>query len=128
LIRQDERDLVYTVSDKPPAGEAAKAAPPKTPAEQAQAEAQKAAGVLIAQEAAAYGAPPPPIRYAVAIPVKIVGGYGTMIEVESKDLAAGMPLVTRGTYLMAPGKAVQVRPKEGGGGGAAANPQTGGRP
>jgi len=34
------------------------------------------------------------------------------MEVESDKLKAGMPVVTRGTYLLSNGAAVQVYPKE----------------
>jgi hypothetical protein len=101
VIRQEGRDFVYTVADAPPAGagqspaaDAAKAtAPPPSPA--------------IAQAGA--------IRFAVAIPVRIVQGHGRYMEVESDRLQAGMMLVTRGTYQMVPGTPVWVRPKEQGG-------------
>jgi len=68
-------------------------------------------GVLIIEAIAQAGA----IRFAVAIPVRIVQGHGRYMEVESDRLQAGMMLVTRGTYQMVPGTPVWVRPKEQGG-------------
>lgn len=97
VIRQGGRDLVYTLSDTPPAGAKPAAAP---------------------EAGAAPAAPPkvepgtPPVKYAVALPVRILQGYGRRVEVEGEGLKAGTLLVTRGTYLMAPGAAVEVRPKE----------------
>jgi hypothetical protein len=54
----------------------------------------------------------PPVQFAVAVPVRILQGYGRWMEVESDKLKAGTPLVTRGTYLLSNGAAVQVYPKE----------------
>ena len=59
------------------------------------------------------GPPQPPVKYAIAIPVRLVQGYGRLMEVESDRLKPGTPLITRGTYLMATGAPVQVQPKEG---------------
>lgn len=113
LIRQEGRDLVYTVSDAPPPdAKPKKPEKPKTAEEKQQAEAVAQNAALIAQTLEKAGAASPPIRYAVAIPVRIIGGLGRYMEVESDALKAGMPLVTRGTYLMSHGAEVQVRPKE----------------
>ena len=112
IIRQGERDLVYTVSATPPP-DAKPAKEPVTPEEKQQAEAMREGGALLAAKSAERGVPQPPVQFAVAIPVQIVGGYGAWMEVRSEQLEAGMPLVVRGTYLMASGTAVQVRPKEG---------------
>lgn len=102
VIRQEGRDVVYTVSDKPPAG-AAPAAP--APA------AENAPAALPPKPVE--GAPAqPPLQYAVAIPVRLVQGYGRVMEVESEGLKPGMPVITRGTYVMFPGAPVQVRPRE----------------
>jgi multidrug efflux pump subunit AcrA (membrane-fusion protein) len=90
LIRREGQDRVYTVSNKPPPG---------TEEEEKPGEGKPASDG-------------PPVKYAVAIPVKIVGGYGRFMEVESEQLEAGTPLVTRGTYLLSPGAAVVERPKE----------------
>jgi len=121
IIRQGERDLVYTVSATPPP-DAKPVKEPATPEEKQQAEAMREGGALLAAKSAERGVPQPPVRFAVAIPVQIVGGYGAWMEVRSEHLSAGMPVVVRGTYLMAPGTPVQVRPKEGKieGGGASA--------
>jgi len=93
VIRQVGRDVVYTVSDKPPPGAAAG----KPPAGDA-------------------GGPPaasgPPVKYAVQVPIRIVQGYGRYMEVEGEGLKVGMPVVTRGTYLLAPGSEVFEAPKE----------------
>ena len=113
VIRQGGRDLVYTVSDTPPPG--ANVAAPKPPA----TEQEKKMAAMVAENTrriretlAEAGAPAPPVRYAVAIPVRLVGGYKDAMEVESAHLAPGTPVVTRGTYLLSHGAAVQVRPKE----------------
>ena len=96
VIRQEGRDVVYTVADKPPA--AALRTEPRA-AKDAEAPAEP-------------GPAAPPVQYAVAIPVRLVGGFGRYMEVESDLLKAGTPVVTRGTYLLAPGAAVRVYPKE----------------
>jgi HlyD family secretion protein len=99
VIRQIGQDYVYTVTDVPPPAvkkmmeEAAKAASGK-PAE------------------APPPVPMPPIRYAVAIPVEIVQGYGRFMEVKSEKLEDGTRVVTRGTYLLSAGALVQEYPKE----------------
>jgi hypothetical protein len=104
-IRQDGRDLVYTVADKPPAD--AKAAPPKAPAE-----GNGGAGAKDPKPAAAVGPAMPPIQFAIAVPIRIIDGYGRYMLVESPPLAPGMMVVTRGTYLLTHGSPVQVFPKE----------------
>ena len=102
VIRQGDRDLVYTVSDTPPpAPKAAEPAPggkPGAPAAADAAPAEKPAG--------------PPPKYAVALPIRIIQGYGRLMEVQGEGLRPGTLLVTRGTYLLAPGSPVQVRGKE----------------
>jgi len=85
VIRQQGRDLVYTVQDEPPAS-----------ADAAGGAAAGTAGV----------------KYAVRIPVKMIGGYGRFMEVESDRLKPGTPVVTRGTYLMEPGAPVRPTAKE----------------
>jgi len=95
VIRQGGRDVVYTVSDTPPPGAAAG----KPPAGQT-GDKPPASG--------------PPVQYAVQVPVRIVQGHGRYMEVEGEGLKVGMPVVTRGTYLLAPGSAVFAAPKEGG--------------
>jgi len=116
VIRQGGVDLVYTVSDRLP-----DAAKPPQPKKEPTREEQKRSATLaesaarIAKESAKAGVPPTPVKFAVPIPVEIIGGYGTWMEVRSEHLSAGMPVVVRGTYLMAPGTAVEVRPKEGAG-------------
>ena len=120
VIRQGGQDLVYTLSESPPAGAAAKPETPPTEEAKRQQEAAREGSALIASKSAQYGVKPSPVQFAVAIPVQIVGGYGAWMEVRSEHLSAGMPVVVRGTYLMAPGTAVEVRPKEGQGGGASA--------
>ena len=97
VIRQEGRDVVYTVADTPPAGAAD---PPPAPKNGSAKPAEKV------------GPPAPPVQFAVAIPVRLLQGYGRWMEVESDALKAGTPVVTRGTYLLAPGAAVQVYPKE----------------
>jgi len=90
VVRQGGRDVVYTVSDTPPAGDQPAAAETRDP-------------------------PPadgPPPKYAVQVPVRIIQGYGRYMEVEGDGLKVGMPVVTRGTYLMAPGSPVVEVPKE----------------
>jgi multidrug efflux pump subunit AcrA (membrane-fusion protein) len=101
VIRHEGRDLVYTVADAPPAGAKAAADPPAPP--------KNGDGAKPAEKV---GPAAPPVRFAVAIPVRILQGYGRWMEVESDRLKAGTALVTRGTYLLAPGAAVQVYPKE----------------
>jgi len=93
VIRQGGRDVVYTVSDTPPPG-AGGGKPP--------------AGQTTAKPAAAG----PPVQYAVQVPIRIVQGHGRYMEVEGEGLKVGMPVVTRGTYLLAPGSAVFAAPKE----------------
>jgi hypothetical protein len=53
-----------------------------------------------------------PVQFAIAIPVRIVGGHGRFMEVEAQALKAGTLVATRGTYLLAHGSPVQVYPKE----------------
>jgi len=103
VIRQEGRDVVYTVTDKPPAGAAA--APPA-------ADTKDTKEPHPAKPAEELGPAAPPVRFAVAIPVRLVGGFGRYMEVESDLLKAGTPVVTRGTYLLVPGAAVRVYPKE----------------
>ena len=104
-IRQDGRDLVYTVAEKPPAD--SKAAPPKAPAQ-----GNGGAGAKDAKPAPAVGPTLPPIQFAIAVPIRIIDGYGRYMLVESPPLKPGMMVVTRGTYLLAHGSPVQVFPKE----------------
>jgi membrane fusion protein (multidrug efflux system) len=116
VIRQEGRDFVYTVADAPPAG----AGPPGAGPPSGGSESAKGAKTDAPPAAAGPQSPPPspaivqagPIRFAVAIPVRIVQGHGRYMEVQSDRLQAGMMLVTRGTYQMAPGTPVWVRPKE----------------
>jgi hypothetical protein len=76
-------------------------------------------GIIAANEARMAGAtrqggvPLRPGKYAGEVPVRIVAGYGRRMEVKSNGLTDGMPLVTRGTYLLAHGSPVRFRPKEG---------------
>ena len=107
VIRQDGRDVVYTVADKPP--EDSRAAKPR-PAPDGKADG--AGNGKNAKATAPVGPATPPMQFALAIPVRIVGGYGRHMEVESEPLKAGMMVVTRGTYLLAHGSPVQVFPKE----------------
>jgi len=95
VIRQEGRDVVYTVSDTPP--ENAPAA---------------SGGAAPAKAGPQVGPKVPPIQFAVAIPVRLVRGYGRSMIVESDRLKAGTPLVTRGTYLLSHGAPVRVFPKE----------------
>jgi len=104
-IRQEGRDVVYTVADKPP--EDARAAMPK-----AAPKGGKGAAGGKEPEPPPVGPAQPPIRFAVAIPIRIIDGYGRYMLVESAPLKAGMMVVTRGTYLLAHGSPVQVFPKE----------------
>ena len=97
IIRQEGRDAVYTVADTPPGG----ADPPAAP--------KNGNGSKPAEKV---GPPAPPVQFAVAVPVRLIQGYGRFMEVESDKLKAGMPVVTRGTYLLSNGAAVQVYPKE----------------
>ncbi len=113
VIRQQGEDRVYTIADEPPPREGPE--PPKRPPtenEKAMAEAMAENAPYMAEQLDAAGVPSPSVRYAVPIPVRLVGGYGTLMEVESPTLEPGMKLVTRGTYLMRAGAEVQVRPKE----------------
>ncbi|MCX5671997.1 MAG: efflux RND transporter periplasmic adaptor subunit [Planctomycetota bacterium] len=102
-IRQEGRDVVYTVADQRPAD--SKAPLPS-------ASPNGGAGGKEPEAAAAVGPPARPIQFAVAIPVRILEGYGRYMQVESAPLKAGMMVVTRGTYLLAHGSPVQVFPKE----------------
>jgi HlyD family secretion protein len=104
VIRQDGRDVVYTVADTPPAGAPMPPAPPPNGKSGKDAKAVEAAAPV--------GPPAPAIQFAVAIPVKIIAGYGRYMEVESDKLKEGMPLVTRGTYMLSNGSAVQLYLKE----------------
>ncbi len=99
VVRQGGRDVVYTVQDRPPAS-----------AETGEGgEADAAAETGGSDKAAdAMG----PVQYAVRVPVAILGGYGRFMEVERDRLTPGMPVVTRGTYLMEPGAAVRPTIKE----------------
>jgi len=99
VIRQMGQDYVYTVTDVPP---------PEV--KKMMEEAAKAASGKPAS--APPPVPMPPIRYAVAIPVEIVQGYGRFMEVKSEKLQDGTRVVTRGTYLLSPGAPVQEYPKE----------------
>jgi len=98
VIRQTGQDYVYTVTDVPP---------PEV--KKMMEEVAKAAS---GKPASAPPVPMPPIRYAVAIPVEIVQGYGRFMEVKSEKLQDGTRVVTRGTYLLSPGAPVQEYPKE----------------
>lgn len=114
VIRQKGRDLVYTVQATRPAdAPVQEPKPPETPKEKEQAAMVAENAALIARKSAEAGVPVSPVRYAVAVPVEMVGGYGRYLEVRSARLAGGMEVVTRGTYLLSHGAAVQVRPKEG---------------
>jgi multidrug efflux pump subunit AcrA (membrane-fusion protein) len=95
VIRQEGRDVVYTVSDTPPENAPA-AAPGEPPAK---------AGPQV-------GPKVPPIKFAVAIPVRVIRGHGRSMIVESERLKAGMPVVTRGMYLLSHGAPVQLFSKE----------------
>ena len=89
VVRQQGRDVVYRAQATPPAG---------------------AAGTPEAGTAGQAGGEG--VQYAVRVYVDIVAGYGRFMEVRSPDLKPGMPLVTRGTYLMAPGMPVKATQKE----------------
>jgi membrane fusion protein (multidrug efflux system) len=99
VIRQTGQDYVYTATDVPP---------PEV--KKMMEEAAKAASGKPASPPPPV--PMPPIRYAVAIPVEIVQGYGRFMEVKSETLQDGTRVVTRGTYLLSPGAPVQEYPKE----------------
>jgi len=99
VIRQTGQDYVYTVTDVPP---------PEV--KKMMEEAAKATSGKPAETPPPV--PVPPIRYAVAIPVEIVQGYGRFMEVKSEKLEDGTRVVTRGTYLLSSGAAVQEYPKE----------------
>jgi HlyD family secretion protein len=105
-IRQEGRDVVYTVSDRPP--EDSKAPAPKVALNGGNGGARG----KDPRPAAAVGPPAPPVQYAIAIPIRIVEGYGRFMQVESEPLKAGMMVVTRGTYLLTHGSPVQAYPKE----------------
>ena len=116
VIRQEGRDVVYTVADKPPPSTGSGQAAPSTGSGQAAAapaaDTKDTKEPPSAKPAEELGPAAPPVQYAVAIPVRLVGGFGRYMEVESDLLKAGTPVVTRGTYLLAPGAAVRVYPKE----------------
>jgi multidrug efflux pump subunit AcrA (membrane-fusion protein) len=112
LIRREGRDFVYTVADERPR-DARPSAAPGGAVDPEQAEMVKANETRIAEATRQAGVPLPPVKYAVEIPVRIVAGYGRRMEVKSNGLTDGMPLVTRGTYLLAHGSPVRFRPKEG---------------
>jgi len=113
VIRQMGQDLVYTVSDVPPA------AAPGAPAAGAENGGPPGGG------GAAVSPDGAPVKFAVAIPIRIIQGYGRFMEVQTEGLKAGTPLVTRGTYLLAAGTPVQVRPKEGAAGAEKPAPKAG---
>ncbi len=113
VVRQGGRDVVYTVQDEPPPS--------------AKVEQGGGAGGGPAAQGDANGDPGDgggggesdggagglgPVKYAVRIPVEMVGGYGRYMEVRSGPLKPGMPVVTRGTYLMEPGVKVTPGVKE----------------
>jgi len=91
VIRQMGRDVVYTAQATPPAGAGNAGDGQGTPPANGGGQG---------------------VRYAVRLYVNLVGGYGRFMEVDSPDLKPGMPLVTRGTYLMEHGTAVQPTVKE----------------
>jgi len=98
VVRQGGRDVVYTVQDAPPASAETE--------EEAPAEKKGPGGTDAAAEALG------PVKYAVRVPVEMIGGYGRYMEVRSDPLKPGMPVVTRGTYLMEPGAKVRPAMKE----------------
>jgi len=104
VIRQEGRDVVYTVADKPPLSTGSGRA--------AAADAKDTKNPKPVYPAEELGPAAPPVQYAVAIPVRLVGGFGRYMEVESDLLKAGTPVVTRGTYLLSHEAAVRVYPKE----------------
>ncbi|MFO8011827.1 MAG: efflux RND transporter periplasmic adaptor subunit [Phycisphaerae bacterium] len=116
VVRQGGRDVVYTVQDEPPP--AAKTDQGGAPSESGPAAKDVSDGDAGDGEAGGggqSGAAPKalgPVKYAVRVPVKMIGGYGRYMEVESDRLTPGMPVVTRGTYLMEPGAAVREGVKE----------------
>jgi multidrug efflux pump subunit AcrA (membrane-fusion protein) len=112
LIRREGRDFVYTVADERPK-DAKPSAAPEAAKDPGQAKMIEANEKRLAEAARQAGVPLPPVKYAVEVPVRIVAGYGSRMEVESDGLADGTPLVTRGTYLLAHGSPVRLRPKEG---------------
>ncbi len=122
VIRQGGQDLVYTVSDTPPP-EAAEVL-----ARMAEAAKKMGGGAEPPKEEKPLGPPPPPMKFAVAVPIRILQGYGRLMEVESDRLKEGVPVVTRGTYLLYTGAPVQVREKEGAGAPAEAAPKAGAAP
>jgi len=101
VIRQEGRDVVYTVADRRP--EDSKVAAPKANAKGKPEDSKPAAPV---------GPAVPPVQFGIAIPVRIIDGYGRYMAVESGPLKPGTMVVTRGTYLLAHGSPVQVYPKE----------------
>jgi len=127
LIRREGRDFVYTVADERPKDAKPPAAPPGAE-DPEQAKTIAANEQRIAEASREAGVPLPPVKYAVEIPVRIVAGYGRRMEVESDGLVDGTPLVTRGTYLLAHGSPVRLRPKERPGPAKAAPPQAQGSP
>jgi multidrug efflux pump subunit AcrA (membrane-fusion protein) len=116
VVRQGGRDVVYTVRDDPPPS--AETEQGGGPAGGAPAAEDDSAGEANAGDGEGGGDPSGgseaaakalgPVKYAVRVPIEMVGGYGRYMEVRSERLKPGMPVVTRGTYLMEPG--VQVRP------------------
>ena len=109
VLRQEGRDVVYTVQDEPPASAKAEqggAAAGGEAAGQGGAPAEPAAPGSAAAKALGT------VKYAVRIPVEMIGGYGRWMEVKSDRLKPGMPVVTRGTYLMEPGAVVRPSMKE----------------
>jgi HlyD family secretion protein len=103
VIRQGGRDLVYTLTDARPAGALKAEADAAEKLKAEKKDPPKPAASLL---------PPVPVQYAVAVPVKIIQGYGRYMEIECPTLKAGTPVVTRGTYLLSQDTAVQVYPKE----------------
>jgi multidrug efflux pump subunit AcrA (membrane-fusion protein) len=113
IIRQEGRDVVYRVSATAPAKPAAAKAADGAKAAKSEgaAGAAQAAEVPAAAAVEDFGPKMPAVQYAVAVPVKILQGYGRYVEVESERLKVGEPLVTRGTYMMSTGAEVQVYDK-----------------
>jgi multidrug efflux pump subunit AcrA (membrane-fusion protein) len=113
VVRQGGRDVVYTIQDEPPAGAKTEqgGGPPGAAPNKGEDKGDASAGSTPpagSAAAKAFGT----VKYAVRIPVKMIGGYGRWMEVESDRLTPGMPVVTRGTYLMEPGGAVRPTVKE----------------
>ena len=112
VLRQEGRDVVYTVQDEPPPSAKAAEEGGEDGGNGSEDSGEDAAGETAPPTGSAAAKALGPVQYAVRVPVEMIGGYGRWMQVESDRLKPGMPVVTRGTYLMEPGAKVRPAMKE----------------